>query len=323
MAAAAGILSGVSTGGMISQAASAQSSMSGMARRVSDPGSSFNCGSVSSYSPVTDSAVGFRTACSVAVSSGSFGGGQASKPPRARRNSQSFLFGESAAELSRIAGESESLMEDGKKGMSRQRRNSWSMEVADPQENYRDSFGNECTVEKQARRDLEKTSDYQRLMVELKVVKERMNGLVTQERYEDCQELVDGLNLLEFRKRVMEMSSKPRINFRVGDVIVHRRYGYRGVVYGHDPECSAPDEWQQAMKIDLLPEGRQQPFYHVLVDTRDRPGGMSTYVAQENIVIQKGARPVLHPWIDKFFVGFHDGAYIPGAKLRQVYPHDW
>lgn len=72
--------------------------------------------------------------------------------------------------------------------------------------------------------------------------------------------------------------------------------GYRGVIYGHDLECSAPEGWQQQMKIDSLPEGRKQPFYHVLVDVRDRPGGMSTYVAQENMSIQPTPRPVLHPW---------------------------
>ena len=39
----------------------------------------------------------------------------------------------------------------------------------------------------------------------------------------------------------------------------------------------------QAMNIDALPLGRNQPFYHVLVDEQDRPRGSSTYVAQENI----------------------------------------
>lgn len=72
--------------------------------------------------------------------------------------------------------------------------------------------------------------------------------------------------------------------------------GYRGVIYGHDLECAAPEGWQQQMKIDSLPNGRKQPFYHVLVDVRDRPGGMSTYVAQENMCVQPSPRPVLHPW---------------------------
>lgn len=36
----------------------------------------------------------------------------------------------------------------------------------------------------------------------------------------------------------------------------------------------------QTMGVDRLPKGRHQPFYQVLVDERDRPGGMVTYVAQ-------------------------------------------
>lgn len=34
------------------------------------------------------------------------------------------------------------------------------------------------------------------------------------------------------------------------------------------------------MRVDMLPFGRNQPFYHVLVDERDRPGAQTTYVAQ-------------------------------------------
>ena len=130
-----------------------------------------------------------------------------------------------------------------------------------------------------------------------------MKRLVADELYEEAAQVRDTLNMLEFRKRLLELSSKPRVLYRVGDVIVHRRYGYRGVVYGHDPQCSAPQDWQEAMKIELLPEGREQPFYHILVDTRDRPGGMSTYVAQENMVLHKMERPVAHPWIPKVSFG--------------------
>jgi len=107
------------------------------------------------------------------------------------------------------------------------------------------------------------------------------------------------LSGLQLKKRLMEISAKPRVLYRIGDLVIHRRYGYRGVIYGHDPECSAPREWQEAMKIDLLSEGANQPFYHVLVDTRDRPGGMSTYVAQENLMVQQDPMPVLHPWLPK------------------------
>ena len=43
------------------------------------------------------------------------------------------------------------------------------------------------------------------------------------------------------------------VQFKVGDVIRHRRYHYRGVIYGWDPECKAEEEWMQQMRIDQLP----------------------------------------------------------------------
>lgn len=43
------------------------------------------------------------------------------------------------------------------------------------------------------------------------------------------------------------------VQFKVGDVIRHRRYHYRGVIYGWDPECKAEEDWMQQMRIDQLP----------------------------------------------------------------------
>eukprot|EP00243_Klebsormidium_subtile_P007459 TRINITY_DN330_c0_g1_i1.p1 TRINITY_DN330_c0_g1~~TRINITY_DN330_c0_g1_i1.p1 ORF type:complete len:282 (-),score=39.29 TRINITY_DN330_c0_g1_i1:1298-2143(-) len=160
----------------------------------------------------------------------------------------------------------------------------------------RNSFGNECTIIKTFRQELETKADYQKLRCSLTELEEDLDRLVKAENYEEAIELRDRVRMLALQKRMMEISVQPQTMYRIGDVIVHKKYGYRGVIYGHDLECSAPEGWQQQMKIDSLPEGRKQPFYHVLVDVRDRPGGMSTYVAQENMSLQPTPRPVLHPW---------------------------
>lgn len=49
--------------------------------------------------------------------------------------------------------------------------------------------------------------------------------------------------------------------FRVGDVVRHREYGYRAVVYEWDPSCQADPNWQSATNVQLLPNGGSQPFY--------------------------------------------------------------
>ena len=44
---------------------------------------------------------------------------------------------------------------------------------------------------------------------------------------------------------------------------------------------SGPDKARvQFMGVDKLRLGRNQPFFHCLVDERDRPGAVTTYVAQ-------------------------------------------
>ena len=77
----------------------------------------------------------------------------------------------------------------------------------------------------------------------------------------------------------------------------------------------------QAMRVDSLPAGRNQPFYHVLVDARDRnPPASTTYVAQENIATIRGQTQVEHPLIKTYFERFEDGHYIPTQKMRKQYP---
>ena len=69
----------------------------------------------------------------------------------------------------------------------------------------------------------------------------------------------------------------------VGSLMEHKKYGYRGVVVGADPSCLASEQWKQQMGVGNLEHGAEQPFCHVLVDSRDRAGDQTTYVAQENL----------------------------------------
>jgi F-box protein 21 len=54
------------------------------------------------------------------------------------------------------------------------------------------------------------------------------------------------------------------VKFRIGQLFVHKRYGYEGVVTGWDVSCDAGEEWIQNTGVDTLPSGREQAFYHVL-----------------------------------------------------------
>jgi len=112
----------------------------------------------------------------------------------------------------------------------------------------------------------------------------------------------------------------PHVNFRVGQVIKHKRWGYHGVIIGWDLTARAPPEWLKEMHGDN--EGwKDQPNYAILVDTRDRQAPQMTYVPQENFQVVKN-RKVLHPSIEDYFEN-HDGAqYLPRPWLRALYPRD-
>jgi heat shock protein HspQ len=90
--------------------------------------------------------------------------------------------------------------------------------------------------------------------------------------------------------------------FSPGQIIRHRRYGYRGVVVDFDMRCRASDDWYRANRT--RPK-REQPWYHVMVD-----GSTSiTYAAQDSLVADDKARPVHHPLVHQFFEGISRGRY--------------
>ncbi len=77
--------------------------------------------------------------------------------------------------------------------------------------------------------------------------------------------------------------STPR--FEPGQIVRHKRYGYRGVIVAFDPHCKAPPDWYMANNTQ---PARGQPWYHVLVD-----GSSScTYPAEENLAPDDELSPV-------------------------------
>lgn len=101
----------------------------------------------------------------------------------------------------------------------------------------------------------------------------------------------------------METPAKPRpYRFDMGEVVHHKRYGYRGVVYERDPRCLADEKWYQ--KNQTQPD-RNQPWYHVLVDG----SGHTTYVAECNLERDSTRGPVTHPLVGHFFRSFVAGRY--------------
>lgn len=96
--------------------------------------------------------------------------------------------------------------------------------------------------------------------------------------------------------------STDRPVFEPGQLVLHRRYGYRGVIVSRDDVCQADDEWYE--RNQTQPD-REQPWYHVLVDGTSS----CTYAASENLVADPSGLPVSHPLVVCFFSQFSDGCY--------------
>jgi heat shock protein HspQ len=107
------------------------------------------------------------------------------------------------------------------------------------------------------------------------------------------------------RQEAHDGTSGPR--FLPGELVRHRRYGYRGVVVEGDTQCQAPEGWYEANKTQPR---RDQPWYHVLVDE----SASTTYAAEENLESDFSDAPITHPLLSYFFVSLEEGRYVRNER---------
>jgi len=97
--------------------------------------------------------------------------------------------------------------------------------------------------------------------------------------------------------------SEGEAQFAPGDLVRHRRYGYRGLVVAFDLTCGASESWYQSNNSQ--PE-RNQPWYHVLVHGSHQ----TTYAAQDSLLEDPQPAPIEHPLLEAFFSSFEGARYV-------------
>lgn len=112
--------------------------------------------------------------------------------------------------------------------------------------------------------------------------------------------------------RTIEAPRHLRTRFAIGDVVRHRMFDFRGVIFDVDPVFANSEEWYAAIPDDIRPD-RDQPFYHLLAESDD--SSYVAYVSQENLVKDSRAGPVEHPEVHEFFERFENGRYRMRRKL--------
>jgi len=97
--------------------------------------------------------------------------------------------------------------------------------------------------------------------------------------------------------------SEQQAKFSVGQVIHHKKFGYRGVIVDVDPEFRGSEQWYQVMARSQPP--KDKPWYHVLVhDATHR-----TYVAERHLEADDTGQQINHPDLGQFFDTFAHGRY--------------
>jgi heat shock protein HspQ len=95
--------------------------------------------------------------------------------------------------------------------------------------------------------------------------------------------------------------------FQIGDIVRHRVYPFRGVVFDVDPTFSNTEEWWQSIPEDVRPQ-RDQPFYHLLAENDQTT--YIAYVSEQNLLDDEDGGVVNHPQVGELFTGMESGRYI-------------
>ena len=102
--------------------------------------------------------------------------------------------------------------------------------------------------------------------------------------------------------------------FAIGDVVRHRLFDFRGVIFDVDPVFANSDEWYEAIPEDIRP-AKDQPFYNLLAENGE--SSYTAYVSQQNLLADESEEPVDHPAISGLFDTVSRGRY----RLKPLHRH--
>ena len=90
--------------------------------------------------------------------------------------------------------------------------------------------------------------------------------------------------------------------FSLGQVVRHRVFPFRGVIYDVDPEFANSEEWWESIPEDIRP-AKEQPYYKLLAENEDTT--YEAYVSEQNLLPDESGKPVRHPQVGDIFGRFH------------------
>ena len=107
---------------------------------------------------------------------------------------------------------------------------------------------------------------------------------------------------------VVDMEKIRIAKYKIGQVVKHRIYPFRGVVFDIDPEFDNTEEWWESIPAEARPH-KDQPFYHLFAENAESE--YIAYVSEQNLLPDNSDKPLRHPQVSEVFVQDDNGAYRP------------
>jgi heat shock protein HspQ len=100
--------------------------------------------------------------------------------------------------------------------------------------------------------------------------------------------------------------------YTIGQVVRHRVYPFRGIVFDIDPLFSNTEEWYQSIPAEVRPH-KDQPYYHLFAENADTE--YVAYVSEQNLLPDESGEPLRHPQVAEIFDRDDEGGYHPRHSL--------
>ena len=98
--------------------------------------------------------------------------------------------------------------------------------------------------------------------------------------------------------------------FSIGEVVRHRIYPFRGVIFDVDPTFANSEEWWLSIPEEVRPD-KDQPYYHLLAENDEAT--YEAYVSEQNLLVDETGVPCRHPQLGEYFDA-QEGRYVPHSR---------
>ena len=98
-----------------------------------------------------------------------------------------------------------------------------------------------------------------------------------------------------------------KAKFSIGDVVKHKHFDFRGVIYDVAFEFNNSEEWYESIPKNVRPR-KDQPFYHLLAENDDIT--YEAYVSEQNLIKDYSGDPIKHPMLNEIFSGKKGSTYF-------------